>query len=166
MTSPLSPGPPARRHISVQDMLPTASGGLLWDVINNFVGLAGRPLNIYLCESFVRCRQNRLSRFFSAVAFFLHFWRSNRSKTVRPVAPARHSKETSICIFCHAERSTTQGGQGQTWEKTPARWVLYRSERHATYGRAPSGRPSSLMLRACAHGHFRILLLFWMSVKK
>lgn len=49
MTSPLSPGLPALRHVSMQDMLPKTSGGLLWDVINNFVGLAGRPLLTFIC---------------------------------------------------------------------------------------------------------------------
>lgn len=48
------------------------TGGLLWDVINKFVGLVGKPLlRVYLCGWSVCCIQSEFIMFFFAVPSFL-----------------------------------------------------------------------------------------------
>lgn len=67
-------------------MRPKTSGGLLWDVINNFIGLAGRPALTLFVRMFC-VLQNRRCTYFCAVAFF-SAQGTNQSKTVCLVAPS------------------------------------------------------------------------------
>lgn len=88
------------------------------------------------------------------------------SKTLCLAALSPYSKDTSIWIFRHAQRSRTQGGKVRS-ENGPwtAVFCIWNAS-HATYGQVPSSPTSSLTLQTWAHGYFHILMLFWMPVKK
>lgn len=88
------------------------------------------------------------------------------SKTLCLAALSPHSKETNIWIFCHAQRSRTQGGKVIFEERPQTAGFCIWNGSHATYGQVPSSPTFSLTLQTWAHGHFHVLLLFWMLVKK
>lgn len=65
----ISPLSRSARLVNMQDMLPKAR---VWDIINKFVGLVGRPLlRVYLCGWSACCRQSEFGMFFFAVPYFV-----------------------------------------------------------------------------------------------